>query len=271
LYCTDAPINRYSHLVTGIVKTYAHLKGHLSKSWDYLSLWETLEPSEHRNPVPLAVAVSIISVALFWGWFKFGAMIIIQFFGICRPIEPLRSDRGDLVLPSDVIFAVKQVVYLSIRAPKSRNTGGARTQYASIENPVAIAVLEAIFGFSKPGELLWGASGSTLRKRWDTVCKALELPDKFYTPGGLRGGGAVYFFQLTNNIELLMWRMRVQSRKTLEHYLQEVVAGTSIHKLPSECIKRIALLSQLWPKIAATSIGLLKETRRRHGYRSIEG
>ena len=52
-----------------------------------------------------------------------------------------------------------------------------------------------------------------------------------FLPGGVRGGGAVAAFNEGATIDTLCWRMRVTSQSTLAHYLQEVVAATSLSDL----------------------------------------
>ena len=42
------------------------------------------------------------------------------------------------------------------------------------------------------------------------------------TPKCLRGSGATWLYQLTEDIGRIQWRGRWQQRRTLEHYLQDV-------------------------------------------------
>eukprot|EP00933_Yihiella_yeosuensis_P056664 TRINITY_DN56005_c0_g1_i1.p1 TRINITY_DN56005_c0_g1~~TRINITY_DN56005_c0_g1_i1.p1 ORF type:complete len:103 (-),score=2.00 TRINITY_DN56005_c0_g1_i1:197-505(-) len=55
----------------------------------------------------------------------------------------------------------------------------------------------------------------------------LRIPRGFYTPG-LWGGGTVHHFHTHQNIELLMWQLRLDSQSALKHYLQEVGAELSL-------------------------------------------
>ena len=89
-------------------------------------------------------------------------------------------------------------------------------------------------------------SSATFRSRWEAVLRALQVPKEIaLTPGGLRGGGCVAEFVDTSRIDSLMWRMRLQNTKTLEHYLQEVVARQIVAKLPQHS-RDIIILAKQW-------------------------
>ena len=89
-------------------------------------------------------------------------------------------------------------------------------------------------------------SAATFRSRWDAVLRTLHIPkDIALTPGGLRGGGCVAEFVDTGRIDALMWRMRLQNTKTLEHYLQEVVARQIVAKLHPDS-REIIILAKQW-------------------------
>ena len=78
------------------------------------------------------------------------------------------------------------------------------------------------------------------------MLRALKVPREIaLTPGGLRGGGCVAEFVDTGRIDSLMWRMRLQNTKTLEHYLQEVVARQIVAKLPQDS-REIVIIAKQW-------------------------
>ena len=52
------------------------------------------------------------------------------------------------------------------------------------------------------------------------------------TPASIIGGGAIVAYQKGEHIQDIMWRMRVQSQTTLEHYLQERAADSIMTRLP---------------------------------------
>jgi hypothetical protein len=73
----------------------------------------------------------------------------------------------------------------------------------------------------------------------------LLLPERSFAPAGLRAGGSIQLFDLHNDIELLLWRMRLRSRDTLAHYLQESRASTTLTDLSHSAKSRIVALSSI--------------------------
>ena len=61
-------------------------------------------------------------------------------------------------------------------------------------------------------------------------------------------------FCLKQDIDLLMWKVRLQSKRSLEHYLQEVSATVTIKKLPDEAQNRAAFMCQHWDQILQVAI-----------------
>ena len=58
------------------------------------------------------------------------------------------------------------------------------------------------------------------------------LPRTTYTPGGLRGGGAIHAYTSDTPIAEMRWRFRIKHQQTLAHYLQEVTCLSSLRHLP---------------------------------------
>ena len=63
----------------------------------------------------------------------------------------------------------------------------------------------------------------------------------------------MHHFEIHENLERLCWDMRIQSKRTVEHYLQEVAANTVLNKLPSTCIQKIKDLNGVYGQILAAS------------------
>ena len=77
----------------------------------------------------------------------------------------------------------------------------------------------------------WGITGdiNTNNVNAGMMTRELNVPVELQqTPGTMRGGGAVAQFNPDEDIPLLLWKMRLQSTKTLEHDLQEVTARTNL-------------------------------------------
>jgi len=67
------------------------------------------------------------------------------------------------------------------------------------------------------------------------------------TPASIRGGGAIVAYQKGEHIQDIMWRMRIQSQTTLEHYLQEMAADSIMTRLPEVSKHRIRSAALLFP------------------------
>ena len=148
------------------------------------------------------------------------------------------------MLPSDVLSDFP-IAYLSIPLPKSR-WRGSREQHASTRDADFIALLEKRFAGLKPTARLFTGTAHEYRKVWDKILAALHVPAGMFTPGCLRGGGCCHSFLLDKSIETLMWRMRITSAATLRHYLQEVVATSSLCTLTDVARSSIHIAAKIY-------------------------
>lgn len=181
-----------------------------------------------------------------WKWWRFSALLGIRFYGISRPREALRGLRKDFVLPSDLMHDTPSVAYLKISAPKGRRRGKGRVQHISIQEPLFIRFLEKVFADIAVDQPLYGGSFSSFRKRWDKVLLALDVqPCLRLTPGGVRGGGALFYFQQGMDLNRLMWKMRIKNISTLESYVQELLADSIMAELSPEIRNRVKIAASL--------------------------
>ena len=212
----------------------------------------------HRVPVPESVVLSMFSVCILFEWWRFGALLLIMFYGMFRPVEPLTAVRANLVLPSDLLKEACERFYLRILKPKTGGRGGAREQYGTIEISWVCNFVSAVFSGRPRSERLWPASAVAFRRRWDRLLSVLGIPSRLYTPGGLRGGGAVRHFELHRDLPRLMWDMRLQNVTTLNHYLQEVVSSTSICSIPFASRSKLTFFQNAAQPLAEAAGILLK-------------
>ena len=77
----------------------------------------------------------------------------------------------------------------------------------------------------------------------------LMLPKTLFTPGGLRGGGAVSSYFDGAHISDIMWSMRIRQMTTLEHYLQEVASAVSLNNVSVSSREKIIALSSAYEGI----------------------
>jgi hypothetical protein len=255
LYADSAPLYVYPMTVTGLQNLAPSLKKVLHKSWKLASTWSALEPAEHRRPLPVALFRALVVASFVAGWGRFAAASMIAFLGPARIGEVLRSCRSSLVLPCDVLFDPADKLYLQVIAPKSRFRGGSATQHVSVTGLAEVAFIAHILG-ALPGDAkLYTLSDGAFRKRWDVLLHRLGVPAELgFTPASLRAGGTVFAYNAGVSINDLMWRLRLQNLRTLNHYLQEVATATSLRTVQPACRENIAAAAALYyPLMRATS------------------
>ncbi|CAE8698700.1 unnamed protein product [Polarella glacialis] len=171
-----------------------------------------------------------------------------------RSVEPLVATREDVVLPSDMFSSCTGKLFVRINNPKTAKRGNARVQHGS----VCSESVEAVVGPLHRTERLWPFSQSAYRRRFDKLLSLVGAAKNYYTPGGLRGGGAVRDFVINGDIANLMWKMRITSQSTLAHYLQEVVTEQSLRRLPDSSRDILKLLARIFPALRLVAIASLK-------------
>lgn len=192
-----------------------------------------IEPVVHRTPLPYVIYRAMVSLALALKWRRVAALIVLTFEAICRPGEVLSATRDDLLLPSDLVAEDPGRVFLRIRSPKSRRRGIGTVQHSKISDATIAEFLQQVFGSLPRDAPLCGASPSTFRKRWNFLLNSLMIPETIgLTPASMRAGGAVRCYRADEDIARLMWKMRIKSQETLQHYLQEVGAESAFLRLP---------------------------------------
>lgn len=209
--------------------------------------WERLCPTAHRTPVPYALVRAVISLSLALGWARFAAVVGLSFFGTARVGEPLRAHRGAILLPCDLMLDDLPTCYVRVEAPKTRHRGTGLVQHFVVKEPRFVRFLERLLADSALEEKLFPVSASTFRRRWNYVLGQLGVPALMkLTPGGLRGGGAVFQYQRGTAVSELLWRMRLRSQATLESYLQEVAAVSVLPALTPATRHRIAAAASVF-------------------------
>lgn len=246
LHRSGEPLYMYLLTITGLQRAEPSLRGLLGSSWQLAGLWREQQPVAHRPPLPEALLHAMVVLAVSWGWLRFAGILLLAFYGACRPGKPLGALRTHLLLPEDLLAAAspQDRGYLLIPMPKSRRRGGARIQHVGLKGVGLIRTLHRIFGSLQPTEPLYPFSASAFRRRWDKVLQALQVPKSIgFTPGCLRGGGAVQQYRADVPVASILWQMRLRNMQTLEHYLQEVAALNSLLCIPDKAKDYIRVLS----------------------------
>jgi hypothetical protein len=227
-------------LITYVQRWRPQFRGSLGGAWQLVSKWEQIQPLRHRTPLPLVVYRAMVSIGLMWRWYRWTAVTMLAFEGICRPGEPLSAIRKDLLLARDLLVEDPDVVFLRIQNPKGRRRGIGAVQHTKVVDKQLAVFLDAIYGRLDLRTPLFPGSASSYRKRWDEVIAFLKIPKSLQlTPASLRAGGAVRAYRADEELAKLMWRMRLKSIDTLQHYLQEVGAASIFVELPTDSRSRI--------------------------------
>jgi len=242
LYSDNVPLYVFVSLVTSLQRLEPALRHKLDRSWDIIQRWEKLEPYNHRPPVPIALVKALVVGAIFMGWPRWACATALAFWGPARIGEVLKSRRRDLCLGCDTLGETRGRILIHVADPKSGNRGGARRQHFTVRHPGVVSFVEAVFAGQDGDVAIYPFSSASYRSRWDRLLKIFQVPaSERLLPGGLRGGGAVAFYTDDMPVPDLLWRMRLRHAVTLEHYLQEVAAVTTLASLGAESRSRIQL------------------------------
>ena len=252
LFYSGSPKYIFSETINSCTDRFKHFRSYFAAAWGVLSRWEEEEPQE-RSIIPEAVYKASITVALLWGWPFFTAALLLGFHGLLRPGEFLKLRRRDLILPRDLLTSTP-IAYVRILGSKTKRF--LQRQHAKISDVLAVRFLEALYGSAPRAEPLFNCSPAVFRRRWNCLFQHLGVPtgdnEQGVTPKCLRGSGATWLYQLTEDIGRIQWRGRWQQRRTLEHYLQDVAGQLLLTDLTES--QRSAVL-ELAP-FAATFLSL---------------
>ena len=243
LFAAGKPYFHYSETMNSITTRRPLLRRSLGVAWDLAFLWGSHEPAEHHVAVPHQVLLAILSVSILWGWLREAACFSLAFGALLRIGEITQACRADLLLPSDVQGTMKHIL-LRIREPKTR-LRAARHQVGKMEQPDLIALVELGFASLKKHEKLWPFSPQTLRHRLDRILERLCLPckkdsrPKPITPASFRAGGATWLISQCESSEVVRRRGRWCSLRTMEIYIQEVMAETYLNDISEEARSKV--------------------------------
>eukprot|EP00438_Fugacium_kawagutii_P032098 Skav202519 [mRNA] locus=scaffold1359:335842:340289:- [translate_table: standard] len=226
-------LSNFRHLLLAVQRWKPLSRPFMHQAWDFVNRWENQEPVEHRNPIPETLVRALVVMAWLHGWFAWAAATILAFYGGGRLGEILQCCREDLLLPVDFIEPGPAPVFLRLRYFKTRNRQPAKVQHLRITDITACQILHVLMRGVDPHVPMFGSSAYQYRKRWNLMMDCLQIPQNIrLTPGGLRGGFAVWAYRNGRPIQDIMWAMRLRSQVTLESYLQETAALNCFAGLP---------------------------------------
>ena len=194
------------------------------------------------------VKEAMVALAISWKWHRVAAVLLITFHACARPGEVLNGVRRNLVLPSDIGEIDGSMCFLKISKPKPGRRGLGRVQHARINDKAVCRYLSRIYEKVEGSGALYPGSASAYRTRWNSLVKALGVPQHFnLTPGCLRAGGTVYLYKLGTPIMDILWFLRLKNLETLQHYLQEISTEVTMIDMPPATRTLIQQLSCLYP------------------------
>lgn len=206
--------------------------------------------------MPATLLQAAVSVALLWNWPHFVAALLLGFHGLLRPAEFLFLKRSDLVLPRDVL-SDENICY--VKVSRSKTSRFMTRQHARISDELSVKFLDSLFGCRPSDSALFGCSYGMLRSRWNKLFGFLGIPTseklKGITPKSLRGSGASWLYRYTEDLPRILWRGRWQCRRTLEHYLQDVMGQVLLANLPQDQRSRVLELSFWSSSLLASALG----------------
>ena len=252
MYQSGGALSNLRHLLLGVQRWKPGSRPYLHEAWSMVARWELECPVKHRTPIPEALMRAMCSLAWFYGWHSWVGITVIAFYGAGRLGEIIKCCREDLLLGVDLLEKPHKPCFLRLRSFKSLHRQPARVQHMKVSDETACCILHKVFAKLPLDGPLFGATHYQYRKRWDALLDALQVdPAQRLTPGGLRGGAAVYHYRAGRSINDVMWLLRLRSQQTLESYIQEVAALNTIAKMKAETRSLISHFSNVFPHLAA--------------------
>ena len=256
LFYEGHPKYAFAETINAVIDRFPHYRGLVASAWQTLKKWEEAEPVERSMIMPAALFQAAISLCILWSWPKVAAVLFLGFHGLLRPNEILPLKRADLVLPRDVL-STELIAY--VRILHSKTSRFMLRQHSRVSDQLAVAYLDHLFGCLPAEQLLFNCSAGVFRTRWNRLFKYLgvETAEKKrgITPKSLRGSGASWLFHHTEDVERVLWRGRWQSRRTLEHYLQDVMGQVLLSELIQEKRDRVFVLAEASSSLLVHAIG----------------
>ena len=254
MFQRNGSLSNFRHLLLAIQRWKPAVRTVMQPAWDYVARWELQEPVNHRIPIPESLVRAMIVTAWNRKWYAWAAATTIAFYGGGRLGEILKCARQDLLLPCDFLETAATPVFVRLRSFKSRTRQPAKVQHLRIVDETACRILTILLRKLPEDAALFEASHYQYRKRWNALLQILSIPARCrLTPGGLRGGFAVWSYRAGYGIQDIMWSLRLRSQVTLEAYLQEAAALNCFATLPAEVRSSMIAASKFFSFLPAAT------------------
>ena len=266
LYDAGRPLGVYLEVVNACVDQRPELRGRLQAAWRVGWAWRGLVPARNHRPMPGPALKAAVAVALLENAVDLAAILAIGFSACLRPAELLTLKVNDVLLPSKTLGRAGSF-YVTVGQPKMRRLA-ARREHVLVEQPSLTSFLEQVLADREGEELLFRNGPRGLTTAFDEVVRVLGLPRGDLTGltlASLRAGGATWLFESTRDLELVRWRGRWSSMRTLEIYIQEVSADRLLVEVSPDVRARVRGLAGMsselmrrWRRIEGDAEGVLE-------------
>jgi len=258
LYQHGGALSNYRHCILALQRWKPICRPYMHGPWELVRRWEFQEPVSHRPPLPEGVVKGLVTLAWQLQWYDWCGVTLIAFYGAGRLGEILRCLRSDLILPKDTIGEISHNAFLELRRFKSLNRQPSRIQHMKVTDKYCVKLLGIIYGNYVSSDRLFDGSADQYRRRWDFLLKSFSIDKSLrLTPGGLRGGSAVWAYRHGVPLPQIQWNLRLRHLATLESYIQETASLTVFSSLTPTSRSRL--------QKAASLFGLLCYAANRQG------
>jgi len=266
-YSHERQSDELSELLNAITSENLLLKGKLPVPSALLSLWRELEPSTPHLAMPFVLMLAKISVGILNGWPRQVFTEWAGFMGCLRPVESYTRRFSDYSLPRDRLSEDEGVVYVRVESPKTKWISARKqhSRFIDIEFVRFAMAVQDWVGDSSAQVIPGGPS--TYTRKFTQGLIQLGVPSgeptdptkiRGYTAASLRGGGGTFLFDCSNDVRTTMWTMRLESQKSLEHYLQQYGADNSVSQWPAPVRARVRLLASVAVQLVHRAVYFLK-------------
>ena len=244
-----SPVYIGSYFLAGLQERHPLLRGRLGPSWRAQRTWVLSAPTRVRAPVDDTVLRAMVVVALLWHWPVTAFLLLLGHRGYMRPGE-LTALRAGHVRLTDPHFRTGAAVIAAVVRPKTRSSA-APVQAVVVRDQVLLRMAAVTLTGLPPHARLCPDGARGLRLRFDALVAALGAQAGGYTPGGLRGGGAVSDYTSgRSSLTDIMFHGRWASVRSVTHYLQLGAAAVATTRLPPGTGDLCRQLADLLPALS---------------------
>ena len=233
--------------VCGAQHRWPELRGTLKRSWRHLRTWNFIVPGIFRKPWPAELVLAMAALALVLDREDVAIYYLLTFHCLLRPLESCSLRVADIYIKKGMNVFSRHFGIVTLHLTKTRRAC-ARTQHTTIFSEVLLNRLEVFLAARDRSELPF-PTYSLMRRLTSRWLSELLGNDHGFSLGGLRAGGATFYFLEYEDIQWVQRRGRWSVLRSLDHYVQEgaAVLGTNIWS--AEAQRKVSRLAATMPNI----------------------